>query len=104
HTAHPSLHPALPTSHPQAHPPPPPADLLHHGGQPAPPRGRRVRRARSRLARGPPAAHLPAERGRDTAPLRRPPRPRAHELLRDQIGRAHVLTPVTWPSRMPSSA
>src|SRR5207253_11464839 len=23
---------------------------------------------------------------------------------REEIGRAHVLTPVTWPSRMPSSA
>src|SRR5439155_1398267 len=66
-------------------PPHPPLYLaLHQGGQPAHPRGRRVRRAGPRLARGPRAAHLPAERGRDTAPLRRPPRPRAHELLRDR--------------------
>src|SRR5881409_392657 len=57
---------------------------LHQGGQPARARRRRVRRAGPRLARGPRAAQLPPERGRDPAPLRRPPRPRAHELLRDR--------------------
>src|SRR5439155_20290814 len=29
---------------------------------------------------------------------------RRAQLRAAQIGRAHVLTPVTWPSRMPSSA
>src|SRR5439155_26576111 len=29
---------------------------------------------------------------------------RARAAARAKIGRAHVLTPVTWPSRMPSSA
>src|SRR5438034_228370 len=41
---------------------------LHQGGQPARARRRRVRRAGPRLARGPRAAQLPPERGRDPAP------------------------------------
>src|SRR5690625_629287 len=35
----------------------------------------------------------------------RPQRSRwARDILEREIGRAHVCTPVTWPSRMPSSA
>src|SRR5207253_10943155 len=40
----------------------------------------------------------------DAAARQHPGAARAGQALAHEIGRAHVLTPVTWPSRMPSSA